>query len=631
MLTSYLDFDLRIERFGDGYRTRVINSPAGEAVADFERPFSALETENFNLRMINSIGALCEGVRRLESAEREAARTFGGGMFAAVFTGDVLASLRASLGEAQRRGAGLRVRLRLADVPELADLPWECLYNPGVNRFLALSPETPLVRYLDLPESTRGLGVSPPLRMIAMISSPSDYPELDVEEEWRKLDEDTAAMQEDGRIVLERLEEATLAALQRRLRTADYHVFHFIGHGGFVESAQDGALILEDDHRRARVVAGEDLGVILHGYRPLRLVMLNACEGARGSATDPFSGAAQSLVQQGIPAVIAMQFRITDRAAILFAREFYGALPLGLPVDTALTEARRGLFAAGHDVEWAVPVLYMRSPNGRLCRLASRPQPVAAPEPAGEQPSPHAPSGASSRRDASHARELDLATVSDGEPPDGTDAGPTASATMEAPLLSSERASAREVGDAPGGDETLSLRSQVGARVLTAVVIGVIGGTAWLVRRGGDAATTALPVCPRPNDTWQQIPVTAGESVSVEGVPMTMALEDAWYALRDDGWFVLVQTDVENTDAAEEHRHNGEWPFYETLVVDGLAQGDPSCFSVIAGDEVVAPGQRSIGHIGFEVSEDPTGKGDAAPARRAESVGDQLVSLTGTR
>ncbi|HEX2370177.1 MAG TPA: CHAT domain-containing protein, partial [Acidimicrobiia bacterium] len=65
--------------------------------------------------------------------------------------------------------------------------------------------------------------------------------------------------------------------------------------------------------------------MILHGYRPLRLALLNACEGARGSASDPFAGAAQSLVQQGIPAVIAMQFPITDRAAILFAQEFYGA------------------------------------------------------------------------------------------------------------------------------------------------------------------------------------------------------------------------------------------------------------------------------------------------------------------
>ncbi len=382
MPTSYLDFDLRIERSGERYRTRVEGSPAGEASAEFDAPFSPLEVENFNLRVTNSIGSLREGVRRLESAEREAARDFGGRLFDAALSGDVLATLRASLNEVQRRGAGLRLRLRLAEVPELAGLPWECLYYPAMNRFLALSPETPLVRYLDLPEGTRGLDVRPPLRILTMISAPSDYPGLDVDQEWAKLSEATAGLSEQGLVELHRLEQATLPALQRKIRTGDFHVFHFIGHGGFVPRADDGALVLEDDQGRGRLVSGQDLGVILHGYRPLRLALLNACEGARGSTTDPFAGAAQSLVQQGIPAVIAMQFPITDRAAILFAQEFYGAATGGLPVDAALTEARRSLFAADHVLEWAVPVLYMRSPNGRLFRMTTtRAAPKSSPEP----------------------------------------------------------------------------------------------------------------------------------------------------------------------------------------------------------------------------------------------------------
>ncbi|MCP4306519.1 MAG: hypothetical protein GY926_10515 [bacterium] len=46
--------------------------------------------------------------------------------------------------------------------------------------------------------------------------------------------------------------------------------------------------------------------MILHEHRSLRLEILNACEGARSSRTDPFSGTGKSLVQQGIPAVVAM-------------------------------------------------------------------------------------------------------------------------------------------------------------------------------------------------------------------------------------------------------------------------------------------------------------------------------------
>jgi predicted component of type VI protein secretion system len=55
-------------------------------------------------------------------------------------------------------------------------------------------------------------------------------------------------------------------------------------------------------------VTGEDLGSLLSEYDQTRLVVLNACEGARNDASDPFAGVAQSLIQQALPAVIAMQF-----------------------------------------------------------------------------------------------------------------------------------------------------------------------------------------------------------------------------------------------------------------------------------------------------------------------------------
>jgi len=71
-------------------------------------------------------------------------------------------------------------------------------------------------------------------------------------------------------------------------------------------------------------------------------------------------------VQQGIPAVIAMQFEVTDEAAITFAYDFYGALADGYPVDAAIAEARKAIYAQGNDIEWGTPVLYMRSPDGRL-------------------------------------------------------------------------------------------------------------------------------------------------------------------------------------------------------------------------------------------------------------------------
>jgi len=101
--------------------------------------------------------------------------------------------------------------------------------------------------------------------------------------------------------------------------------------------------MLEDQNGRGRAVSGQTLGTLLYDHKSMRLVVLNACEGARASRADPFAGAAQSLIQQGVPAVIAMQFEISDDAAILFAHEFYDSLARAYPVDAALGEARRAI------------------------------------------------------------------------------------------------------------------------------------------------------------------------------------------------------------------------------------------------------------------------------------------------
>ncbi len=360
---DYVDFDLQIEPKGAGrYRARVLDSPGGQASSEFSLPFSDLELENFLLRM----GHARRRMRRLESSETQTAKLFGGQLFETVFSGAIRNTLSASLSEVRRRNAGLRLRLRLTDAPELCDIPWEFLYDGALNRFLCLSKETPVVRFLELPDASRPLAVKPPLRALVMIASPTDYPPLDVEREWSQLSNALADVQGAGLVTVERLEVASLLRLQRQLKDREYHIFHFIGHAGFDDAAQDGALVLEDENRRGRIVSGQDLGMLLADHRSLRLIVLNACEGARAGRIDPFAGAAQSLLQQGIPAVIAMQFEISDSAAIAFSHEFYDTLARRYPVDAALAEARRAVFAGENELEWGTPVLYMRCEDGRI-------------------------------------------------------------------------------------------------------------------------------------------------------------------------------------------------------------------------------------------------------------------------
>jgi tetratricopeptide (TPR) repeat protein len=374
MARQYDDFELVIRASGEYYSVQLLNSPAGQANGDFKLPFTSIELRNFYTR----IGQVHRSTRRVETPDSEAAKKFGDKLFRSVFSGEMLGQLRTSMDRSHAQGRGLRIRLRLKGVPELAELPWEFLYDVEQDHFLATSTITPLVRFLDLPQSVTPLKVRPPLRVLVVIAGPRNLARLDAEGEWNRLCSTLSPLESRGMVVLERLPEATLDALRRRARGEPFHILHFIGHGDFDKAAGDGVLEFEDGKGMSDPVSGSFLGGILRDHDTLRLAVLNACEGARQSNRDPFSGVAQSLCQQRLPAVVAMQFEISDEAAKTFAEEFYCAISDGLPVDASLSEARKALFSGRYGQEWATPVLYMRSPSGLLFDVQRRPKSIPA-------------------------------------------------------------------------------------------------------------------------------------------------------------------------------------------------------------------------------------------------------------
>jgi hypothetical protein len=365
-VTDSGELKIRIER-GEGETFRVFASgPSGEAMGEFVMPFAPLELENFILRM----GRTRSTMRRAESPEMQLITEFGGKLFDALFQSRVRDLYRDSVSLARGEETRLRISLAMNAVPELMHLPWEYLYDDPA--FLSISTWTPVVRYLELPRARRPLKINLPLRILAMVSSPTNAPALDVDRERENLERALHGLAEVGAVEFTWLEDANLRALQRALRREPYHVFHYIGHGAYDPEIADGVLLLEDDQALGRRVTGTELGTMLADHTSLRLAVLNACEGARVSSDDPFAGVATSLVQREIPAVVAMQFEITDRAAIIFAGEFYSALADGYAVDTALAEARKAIYADHNDVEWGTPVLFMRVPDGRVFDLPEK-------------------------------------------------------------------------------------------------------------------------------------------------------------------------------------------------------------------------------------------------------------------
>jgi hypothetical protein len=65
-----------------------------------------------------------------------------------------------------------------------------------------------------------------------------------------------------------------------------------------------------------------------------------------------------------------MQDEISDEAAIEFTASFYQALAANLPIDAAVSEARKGIsLAMPESVEWGTPALYMHAPEGMIWRV----------------------------------------------------------------------------------------------------------------------------------------------------------------------------------------------------------------------------------------------------------------------
>jgi hypothetical protein len=283
-------------------------------------------------------------------------------LFTGLFQPRILACLQKS---EKKIGPAQRLRLKFIITPvEIATLPWELLMD---HEGYPLATRLPIVRYLPRPEPPLPLDVQPPLRLLLTIASPKGVPELDVVRERERIEQAITPLRERKLLQLTTIDHTTVAALQRELRRG-VHIWHHIGHGAFDVRAANGSLALETEDGHLDALDAKRLGILLEDSG-IRLAVLNACETARFSM-DPLLGIAPALVRAGVPAVIAMQFSLPDPSAVEFAGTFYEALADDYPVDACLSEARRAIIAKVGlgEVDWAIPVLYMRSPDGHLFR-----------------------------------------------------------------------------------------------------------------------------------------------------------------------------------------------------------------------------------------------------------------------
>jgi hypothetical protein len=102
------------------------------------------------------------------------------------------------------------------------------------------------------------------------------------------------------------------------------------------------------------------------------LAVLNTCKGAVARETDPLAGIAQKLIKTSVHAAIAMQFAVTDEAAIAFSSALYASLAKNVPLDLAVTNGRVNMVGL-NSFEWVTPVLYVANADAVAFSLAAKP------------------------------------------------------------------------------------------------------------------------------------------------------------------------------------------------------------------------------------------------------------------
>ena len=368
---QYLDFELTIKKTGkDKY---VMQAEFGDQTveAPFVNPFNNDKQEIISSTLTAAALRRTARTRAASAPEVAKMKDFGGTLFENVIVGSVDEFLTRCRDEAAKQRKGIRWRLALD--PTLEELPWEFICDR--DRFLALDPRNPIVRYIKPDTWVAPLKAEHPLRLLVVIASPKDEVPLDTDAEKERILGALKPLVEKGQLQISIIEGPdSWERIIDTLLPDETHILHFIGHGAFDNRNQQGVLVMEDSDGNALRINSERLSVLMQGKSRLRLIVLNSCLGSVGESVQPFSSVAAGMVRSGIPAVIAMQFEITDEAAREIAETFYAALALNRPVDAALTEARRKIYLTQEDsLEWATPILYMQVPDGQLFEFKAGP------------------------------------------------------------------------------------------------------------------------------------------------------------------------------------------------------------------------------------------------------------------
>ena len=319
--------------------------------------------------------------------------------------------------------ADLRIEITTG-IAEAASIPWELMRDPQSDSAIALRVQSfvrvqsdPNISFVPVPPADGGR-----VRLLYVVCRPGGRNDVELRAVANRLLQDLG--EDLARFDITALRPPTFEHLQKQLTNAKaagrpYHIVHFDGHGCYEDlsktsladwlkainaltlggktSGKHGYLLFEHpgSEEKIRPVSGAEIGQLLHDTG-VPVLVLNACQSAMHEAVcdkkpaadnvhdevRAIGSLAQTVIDQGIPAVLGMRYSVFVVTAAQYIGQLYAALAKGRPFGQAASESRKHL-ALNPDrwvglqprplQDWFVPVVYEAAPIRLLPPKADAP------------------------------------------------------------------------------------------------------------------------------------------------------------------------------------------------------------------------------------------------------------------
>lgn len=184
------------------------------------------------------------------------------------------------------------------------------------------------------------------IKVLFFATNPVGTDQLRLDQEARDIQEKIRMSEHRDSIVFETRWAVRPADILQAINEVNPDVVHFSGHG-----TDDGDLVLENTDGSPKFVSKETMTQIITAASDrIHLLFFNAC----------FSQEQAETVVQNVDAAIGMITSIGDKAACVFAAQFYSSLGFGLSVQRAFAQAK-SLLLAEVPAEYGTPELFVKA------------------------------------------------------------------------------------------------------------------------------------------------------------------------------------------------------------------------------------------------------------------------------